>query len=36
LERVGALVKQEMEGVYELAVPLKVDIKTGRTWDEAH
>jgi len=34
--RVGLLVKEEMEGVYELAVPLKVDIKSGKTWDEAH
>jgi DNA polymerase-1 len=36
LDRVGLLVRKEMEGVHELAVPLKVDIKTGKNWDEAH
>ncbi|OPY15395.1 MAG: DNA polymerase I [Syntrophus sp. PtaB.Bin075] len=30
------LVRQEMEGVVELKVPLKVDIASGRNWDEAH
>ena len=25
-----------MEGAAELAVPLKVDVGTGRNWDEAH
>jgi len=30
------LIKEEMEGVYELNVPLKVDINSGRNWDEAH
>ncbi len=30
------IVREEMEGVYKLEVPLKVDIKTGRNWDEAH
>ncbi|OPY11253.1 MAG: DNA polymerase I [Syntrophus sp. PtaB.Bin001] len=30
------LVRQEMEGVVELKVPLKVDIAVGRNWDEAH
>jgi len=25
-----------MEGACELAVPLRVDIKTGKNWDEAH
>jgi DNA polymerase-1 len=34
--RVSALVKEEMEGVYRLDVPLRVDIKTGRNWGEAH
>jgi len=33
---VSALVKEEMEGVHRLEVPLKVDIKTGRNWEEAH
>ena len=36
LDRIVPLVRQEMEGVYDLAVPLKVDIKTGKNWDEAH
>ncbi len=36
VERVASMVKEEMEGVYALEVPLKVDIKTGRNWDEAH
>jgi DNA polymerase I len=36
LPRVSALVKEEMEGVHRLAVPLKVDMKTGRNWEEAH
>ena len=30
------LVRQEMEGVVQLKVPLKVDIAAGRNWDEAH
>jgi DNA polymerase I-like protein with 3'-5' exonuclease and polymerase domains len=25
-----------MEGVYELRVPLKVDIKTGQNWANVH
>ncbi len=33
---VMALVKEEMEGVIELIVPLKVDIGSGKNWDEAH
>ncbi len=36
IEAVGAMVKEEMEGVHPLDVPLKVDIKTGRNWEEAH
>jgi DNA polymerase I len=35
-ERIGLLVKEEMEGVHVLDVPLKVDVKTGKNWDEAH
>jgi DNA polymerase-1 len=31
-----ALVKQEMENVMRLSVPLRVDIGSGRNWDEAH
>jgi DNA polymerase-1 len=35
-ERLIPLIRSEMEGVYELLVPLKVDIGKGRNWDEAH
>jgi DNA polymerase-1 len=35
-EEVMALVKKEMEEVIKLKVPLKVDIFSGRNWDEAH
>jgi DNA polymerase-1 len=35
-EEVMTLVKNEMEGVIELKVPLKVDIASGKNWDEAH
>ena len=34
LKRVGRLVKEIMEGAYQLDAPLKVDIKTGRHWGE--
>jgi DNA polymerase-1 len=30
------LVKEQMEGVLELAVPIKVDLGVGKNWDEAH
>jgi DNA polymerase-1 len=36
IERVGAMVKEEMESVYELHVPLKVAVNVGKNWDEAH
>jgi len=36
IDRVRPLVKEEMEGVRRLDVPLKVEVKTGRNWDEAH
>jgi DNA polymerase-1 len=36
LERVMPMIKEEMESVYSLSIPLKVDIKKGRNWDEAH
>lgn len=36
LERVQTLVREEMEGAYQLRVPLKVDIGTGHNWLEAH
>jgi DNA polymerase-1 len=32
LESVGQLVVEEMSGVMQLAVPLKVDLKTGDNW----
>lgn len=35
LEEIQALVKQTMEEAIELAVPLKVDENTGKTWYEA-
>jgi DNA polymerase-1 len=33
---VTEMVREEMEGVYPLEVPLRVDIQTGKDWDEAH
>ena len=35
-EEMTALVKNEMENVYELSVPLVVDTAMGKNWDEAH
>ncbi|MDX9746142.1 MAG: DNA polymerase I [Syntrophales bacterium] len=35
-EELMALVKTEMEEVMKLDVPLKVEISSGRNWDEAH
>jgi DNA polymerase-1 len=35
-EEVLALVKKEMEEVISLKVPLRVDISSGRNWDESH
>jgi DNA polymerase-1 len=32
----NALVRQEMESVWDLAVPLKVNMATGQNWAEAH
>ncbi len=34
LEPLGKMVREEMEGVVELSVPLKVDIKIGANWGE--
>jgi DNA polymerase-1 len=31
-----ALVREEMEGVLKLEVPLRVEVAAGRNWDEAH
>lgn len=36
VDEVKALVKHEMEQVVKIAVPLKVEIGTGKNWDEAH
>ena len=33
---VRELVRQEMESAVQLAVPLLVDAKVGKTWGEAH
>jgi DNA polymerase-1 len=34
IDEVGSIVKQAMEAVHPLAVPLAVDQKTGRSWLE--
>lgn len=36
LQFMAALVKQEMEGVYAMRVPLKVDVGWGESWRDAH
>jgi DNA polymerase-1 len=36
LDTMYALVKEEMEGVMKLAVPLIVDVSHGSNWAEAH
>jgi DNA polymerase-1 len=36
LTTVTKLIKDEMEGVYPLNIPLKVDINWGKNWGEAH
>jgi len=36
LKAVTRLVKEIMEGVWELKVPLKINIAHGYNWDEAH
>ena len=36
LDTAANLVKDEMEGVYSLNIPLKVDINWGNNWGEAH
>jgi DNA polymerase-1 len=36
LNLIKALVKEEMEGVVKLHIPLKVDIGVGKNWAEAH
>jgi DNA polymerase-1 len=36
LDDIGDLVKEEMEGVQQLRVPLKVNVAHGANWAEAH
>ncbi|PKN65381.1 MAG: DNA polymerase I [Deltaproteobacteria bacterium HGW-Deltaproteobacteria-15] len=36
LDTVPRAIRSEMEGGFQLRAPLKVDIKVGRNWDEAH
>ena len=36
VDRVKALVREEMEGAFSLSVPLRVDIGVGANWLEAH
>jgi DNA polymerase-1 len=36
MEAVKTLVKETMEGVWQLKVPLKVNLATGKNWAEAH
>jgi DNA polymerase-1 len=36
LQDVTRLVKEIMEGVWQLKVPLKINIAQGRNWEEAH
>jgi len=36
IETMKTLVREEMEGVLTLSVPIKVDMGVGKNWDEAH
>jgi DNA polymerase-1 len=36
VEKAAALVREVMEGVVTLRVPLAVEVGTGRSWAEAH
>jgi DNA polymerase-1 len=36
IDDANALVREEMEGVWDLAVPLKVNVACGQNWAEAH
>ncbi len=36
VDKVNALVREEMEGAFKLSVPLRVDIGVGQNWLEAH
>jgi DNA polymerase-1 len=33
---VREMIKEEMEGVMELVIPLKVEVGAGKNWAEAH
>ncbi len=35
-DSMSALVREEMEGVLALSVPIRVDVGIGKNWDEAH
>jgi DNA polymerase-1 len=36
LDQIKTIVKKEMEGIWQLKVPLKVNLDTGSNWSEAH
>ncbi len=36
IDNIMPVIREEMEGVYRLSVPLKVDIGVGKNWGEAH
>jgi len=36
IDRMKTLVREEMEGVLTLSIPIKVDMGVGKNWDEAH
>ena len=36
IDKMKMLVKEEMEGVLTLSVPIRVDMGVGKNWDEAH
>ncbi len=36
VEAISALVRERMENVLPLGVPLRVDVGAGRNWREAH
>jgi DNA polymerase-1 len=35
-EKLGALVKREMEAIVDLAVPLRVSVESGKSWGDFH
>jgi DNA polymerase-1 len=36
VEEIKPIIKEEMESVYPLSVPLEVEMNTGRNWSDAH